>query len=166
MSSLGLLFLPDYIGVRHLGLLTLLYIELGPIPQPSHVKRKAAIICQGLWITPCRYQRCYHYVGDVGPWCLHICFQDHTEDVVWLGAILFSASIGALAMNSCASEKATVISRYRHHPKLFCIQKLLLFYACVLLKVVHFRNLSNKLFSTTSLEACLSWVAEKWYIGY
>lgn len=33
---------------------------------------------------------------------------------MWFGWVrfLFSASVGALAMNSCASEKATVIARY------------------------------------------------------
>lgn len=58
---------------------------------------------------------------------------------MWFGWVrfCFSASIGALAMNSCTSEKPTATARYRHS-KLFTLypkRQLGLFYACVLLKL-------------------------------
>lgn len=62
----------------------------------------------GLGSAPIRYgnkQRCYPYLGDVCPICLHGNCQDHTKDVDWLGEVSFSVPSGALAYEIMCFEK-------------------------------------------------------------
>lgn len=79
-------------------------------------------------------------MGDVGPWCLHSCFHDRTEDVVWLGEIF----VQCFCWCSCYefmrfwesnSDCQVLTSQTLYFVSGNPLYKLPLFYACVLLKL-------------------------------